>query len=121
MAPAFDEEELAITFTSSSRRNVREEEHQAPPSQQQPAQQPSRSQTERRAREPQYIGPYRVIKTLGQGSFGKVKLAVHRTTGQNVALKMISRKELVNRDMVGRVDREIQYLQLLRHPHIIKL
>jgi hypothetical protein len=28
---------------------------------------------------------------------------------------------LLSRDMVGRVEREIQYLQLLRHPHIIKL
>jgi len=115
MAPAFDDEELAITFPQSSRRNVREPEQPPEPAQQ------TRPTTERKAREPQYIGPYKVIKTLGQGSFGKVKLAVHKTTGQSVALKMISRKELVNRDMVGRVDREIQYLQLLRHPHIIKL
>ena len=26
-----------------------------------------------------------------------------------------------SRDMAGRIEREIQYLQLLRHPHIIKL
>ncbi|KAF8534710.1 kinase-like domain-containing protein [Trichophaea hybrida] len=34
---------------------------------------------------------------------------------------MISRKNLTSRDMAGRVEREIAYLQLLRHPHIIKL
>lgn len=62
-----------------------------------------------------------VKKTLGEGSFGKVKLAVHRVSGQEVALKIISRKKLISRDMAGRVEREIQYLQLLRHPHIIKL
>lgn len=67
------------------------------------------------------IGQYNVIKTLGEGSFGKVKLAVHRSTGQQVALKIISRKKLISRDMAGRVEREIEYLQLLRHPHIIKL
>ena len=69
----------------------------------------------------QRIGQYSVKKTLGEGSFGKVKLAVHRISGQEVALKIISRKKLISRDMAGRVEREIQYLQLLRHPHIIKL
>lgn len=69
----------------------------------------------------QRLGHYRVMRTLGEGSFGKVKLAVHRISGQEVALKIISRKKLISRDMAGRVEREIQYLQLLRHPHIIKL
>lgn len=69
----------------------------------------------------QRFGQYVIIKTLGEGSFGKVKLAVHQVTGQKVALKIISRRKLVNKDMAGRVEREIQYLQLLRHPHIIKL
>lgn len=69
----------------------------------------------------QRIGAYNIVKTLGEGSFGKVKLAVHRMTGQQVALKIIARKKLISRDMQGRVEREIEYLQLLRHPHIIKL
>lgn len=69
----------------------------------------------------QRIGLYDVVRTLGEGSFGKVKLANHRVSGQQVALKIISRKKLISRDMAGRVEREIQYLQLLRHPHIIKL
>lgn len=69
----------------------------------------------------QRFGQYVIISTLGEGSFGKVKLAVHQQTGQKVALKIISRRKLINKDMAGRVEREIQYLQLLRHPHIIKL
>ena len=69
----------------------------------------------------QRVGQYLVKKTLGEGSFGKVKLAVHRVSGQEVAMKIISRRKLISRDMAGRVEREIQYLQLLRHPHIIKL
>ncbi|KAH7400033.1 BcSNF1, Snf1-like protein kinase [Cadophora sp. MPI-SDFR-AT-0126] len=69
----------------------------------------------------QRIGAYQIIRTLGEGSFGKVKLAVHRVTNQQVALKIIARKKLISRDMAGRVEREIEYLQLLRHPHIIKL
>ena len=67
------------------------------------------------------IGRYQIIKTLGEGSFGKVKLAQHLGTGQRVALKIINRKTLAKSDMQGRVEREISYLRLLRHPHIIKL
>ncbi|KAL7814040.1 serine threonine protein kinase SNF1 [Trichoderma gracile] len=69
----------------------------------------------------QRIGAYTVVRTLGEGSFGKVRLAIHNGTGQKVALKIITRKKLISRDMAGRVEREIEYLQLLRHPHIIKL
>ncbi|ODV95272.1 hypothetical protein PACTADRAFT_50017 [Pachysolen tannophilus NRRL Y-2460] len=67
------------------------------------------------------IGKYQVVKTLGEGSFGKVKLAYHMVTGQKVALKIINRKTLAKSDMQGRIEREISYLRLLRHPHIIKL
>lgn len=67
------------------------------------------------------IGKYQILKTLGEGSFGKVKLAQHLVTGQRVALKIINRKTLAKSDMQGRVEREISYLRLLRHPHIIKL
>ncbi|EMC92524.1 hypothetical protein BAUCODRAFT_54267, partial [Baudoinia panamericana UAMH 10762] len=67
------------------------------------------------------LGQYNIVRTLGEGSFGKVKLAVHTSTGQQVALKIISRRKLITRDMAGRIEREISYLQLLRHPHIIKL
>ena len=67
------------------------------------------------------VGKYQILKTLGEGSFGKVKLAQHLVTGQSVALKIINRKTLAKSDMQGRVEREISYLRLLRHPHIIKL
>lgn len=79
------------------------------------------SQNREKSKIDQRIGAYNIIRTLGEGSFGKVKLAVHRSTNQKVALKIIARKKLISRDMVGRVEREIEYLQLLRHPHIIKL
>ena len=54
---------------------------------------------------------YTIVKTLGEGSFGKVKLAEHLVTKQRVALKIISRKMMQNNDMAFRVEREIQYLK----------
>lgn len=47
-------------------------------------------------------------------------VAEHQQTKQLVALKFIDRAKL-SRDTNDRVEREIQYLKLLRHPHIIKL
>jgi carbon catabolite-derepressing protein kinase len=116
----YDDEELSISLTSS---NSRRAQHKAPDansgrttkSKEQKSVEPTPQKAEQR------IGAYHVIRTLGEGSFGKVKLAVHRTTNQQVALKIIARKKLISRDMAGRVEREIEYLQLLRHPHIIKL
>lgn len=97
---------------------------QPPPTAHSSRDEPPRSastETSAKKKSDQRIGAYQTIRTLGEGSFGKVKLAVHSDTGQQVALKIIARKRLISRDMAGRVEREIEYLQLLRHPHIIKL
>lgn len=118
MASGFDDDELSMSLPRESR------VQRAPPVRQdmsssQQNEEAARASGDRRTA--QRIGLYDVQKTLGEGSFGKVKLANHRVSGQQVALKIISRKKLISRDMAGRVEREIQYLQLLRHPHIIKL
>ncbi|GAC72266.1 serine/threonine protein kinase [Moesziomyces antarcticus T-34] len=83
----------------------------------------SRSGSVHRSKEkkPVCIGQYIIQQTLGAGSFGKVKLATHALTGHRVAMKIINRRKISSLDMGGRVKREIQYLKLLRHPHIIKL
>lgn len=36
------------------------------------------------------IGKYAIIRTLGKGGFGKVKLAKDMTTGQYVAIKIMT-------------------------------
>ena len=48
-------------------------------------------------------------------------VATHAVTGHQVALKLINRAKITTPDMNARVKREIQYLKVLRHPHIIKL
>jgi len=126
---AYEDGELEIPLGSSatrrgsnSPRNARSRDEQghsstsAPQPQSQYQGLPAKIQ-----KQEQRIGAYQIMRTLGEGSFGKVKLAVHRSTNQQVALKIIARRKLISRDMAGRVEREIEYLQLLRHPHIIKL
>lgn len=118
-----DDEELSMSLSSPPDRNVPVQPPPARRAKPPQVQSPRSFATDlpKNGKLEQRIGMYSVKKTLGEGSFGKVKLAVHRVSGQEVALKIISRRKLISRDMAGRVEREIQYLQLLRHPHIIKL
>mmetsp|Transcript_13818 Transcript_13818/g.22547 ORF Transcript_13818/g.22547 Transcript_13818/m.22547 type:complete len:623 (+) Transcript_13818:391-2259(+) len=67
------------------------------------------------------IGMYMLGKTLGIGSFGKVKLAEHVLTGQLVAIKILNRSKIKSLDMEEKVRREIRILKLFVHPHIIRL
>ncbi|CAO2832414.1 unnamed protein product [Amaranthus hypochondriacus] len=64
---------------------------------------------------------YILGKTLGIGSFGKVKIAVHKLTGHKVAIKILNRKKIKNMEMEEKVRREIKILRLFMHPHIIRL
>lgn len=119
----YDDGELEISLAPSANRRAqhRTSEASSNPSRESQNGANRRMEPAPQKKTEQRVGAYSVIRTLGEGSFGKVKLAVHRTTGQQVALKIIARKKLISRDMAGRVEREIEYLQLLRHPHIIKL
>eukprot|EP00897_Mesotaenium_endlicherianum_P002219 jgi/Mesen1/2024/ME000148S01128 len=68
-----------------------------------------------------YLPNYRLGKTLGIGSFGKVKVAEHGLTGHKVAIKILNRKKIKAMDMEEKVRREIKILRLFMHPHIIRL
>jgi 5'-AMP-activated protein kinase catalytic alpha subunit len=64
---------------------------------------------------------YRIGKTLGIGSFGKVKIAEHILTGHKVAIKILNRRKIRSMEMEEKVKREIKILRLFMHPHIIRL
>jgi len=67
------------------------------------------------------IGYYKVGSTLGVGTFGKVKMAEHLLTGQKVAIKIINKKKMEQMNMHEKIRREINILQFLKHPHVIRL
>eukprot|EP00798_Chlamydomonas_sp_ICE-L_P002735 gene2735-12607_t len=46
-----------------------------------------------------FLSNYRLGKTLGVGSFGKVKVAEHVMTGHKVAIKILNRKKIAAMDM----------------------
>lgn len=65
------------------------------------------------------IGHYTLSKTLGEGTFGKVKLGTHNLTRERVAVKILEKRRIVDVSDIERVTREIHILKLIRHPNII--
>ncbi|KAI8896038.1 kinase-like domain-containing protein [Globomyces pollinis-pini] len=61
------------------------------------------------------IGTYTLEKTIGEGSFGKVKLGRHTLTGQQVAIKIVDK---IN---APQLVREIETWRHLKHPNIAQL
>ncbi|XP_037380775.1 serine/threonine-protein kinase SIK1 [Talpa occidentalis] len=69
---------------------------------------------------PLRVGFYDVERTLGKGNFAVVKLARHRVTKTQVAIKIIDKTRLDSSNL-EKIYREVQIMKLLNHPHIIKL
>ncbi|CAD8050046.1 unnamed protein product [Paramecium primaurelia] len=70
---------------------------------------------------PRIIGDYQLVKTLGVGTFGLVKLGLHQITGEKVAIKILEKERIIEVADVERVSREIHILKLIRHRHVIQL
>ncbi|XP_048588593.1 serine/threonine-protein kinase SIK1 isoform X2 [Nematostella vectensis] len=66
------------------------------------------------------VGFYEIDKTIGKGNFSVVKLARHRITKSQVAIKIIDKTQL-NEMNLKKIYREVQIMKLLQHPHIVKL
>ncbi|CAE6394881.1 unnamed protein product [Rhizoctonia solani] len=67
------------------------------------------------------FGPYLLLQTLGEGEFGKVKLGLHATWGEEVAVKLIRRGNVENALRMSKVEREIEVLRKINHPNIVRL
>ncbi|VDN21948.1 unnamed protein product, partial [Gongylonema pulchrum] len=66
------------------------------------------------------IGFYEVESTIGKGNHTLVKLARHRITKTEVAIKIVDKTRLDDENL-AKVYREIEVLKRLSHPHIIRL
>ncbi|KAI0790183.1 hypothetical protein BC629DRAFT_1288023 [Irpex lacteus] len=66
------------------------------------------------------FGPYLLLRTLGEGEFGKVKLGLHVKWGEEVAVKLI-RRNIESSVRMSKVEREIAVLYKLQHPNIVHL
>ncbi|KAL9385247.1 hypothetical protein Peur_022257 [Populus x canadensis] len=67
------------------------------------------------------VGKYELGKTIGEGSFAKVKVAKNVETGDVVAIKILDREQVLRHKMVEQLKREISTMKLIKHPNVIKI
>lgn len=63
---------------------------------------------------------YEPGEIIGKGKFGVVKSALHIKTAKKVAVKILQKSEMLNRDLELQ-KREIEILKICQHPNIIRL
>ncbi|OAY48950.1 CBL-interacting serine/threonine-protein kinase 9 [Manihot esculenta] len=67
------------------------------------------------------VGKYELGRTLGEGTFAKVKFAKNVETGDSVAIKILDREQVLRLKMVEQLKREISTMKLIKHPNVIKI
>ena len=65
------------------------------------------------------IGDYEIKKTLGMGTFGKVKLVLFRPSNELRAVKILNKAQIEQRKEVHLVRRELNALKKLSHPNLV--
>lgn len=66
----------------------------------------------------QHLGPYTLKRLIGNGGMSAVYHAVHRQTGQEVAVKVLRSELADKRGFVARLYQEARVVAQLHHPHI---
>lgn len=70
---------------------------------------------------PKNIGKYRLGRTIGEGTFSKVKIALNSNNGEKVAIKVIDKQMVLKNNLKHQVQSEIRTMKLLHHPNIVRI
>ena len=64
---------------------------------------------------------YEQLKTVGLGSYGRVRLCKHKKTGDIFVMKILKKNEIIKQKQVDHVYSEFNILINLKHPFIVQL
>ena len=67
------------------------------------------------------VGDFEILEELGQGATATVHLAVQRSLGRRVALKVLSAELLQDPVAKARFQREVRALSRIAHPNVVQL
>ncbi|GMI81618.1 CBL-interacting protein kinase 3, SNF1-RELATED PROTEIN KINASE 3.17 [Hibiscus trionum] len=67
------------------------------------------------------VGKYEMGRTLGEGTFAKVKFARNSETGEPVAIKILDKEKVLKHKMAEQIKREIATMKLIKHPNVVRL
>lgn len=64
---------------------------------------------------------FRLGKTLGEGSFSKVKIATDMSTGKEYAIKIVKRNCVNEPGIESQIEKEVSILHTIKHPNVVRL
>uniref|UniRef100_A0A453HQV9 non-specific serine/threonine protein kinase n=1 Tax=Aegilops tauschii subsp. strangulata TaxID=200361 RepID=A0A453HQV9_AEGTS len=67
------------------------------------------------------VGKYELGRTIGEGTFAKVRFARNTETGDPVAIKILDKEKLLKHKMVEQIKREIATMKLIKHPNVVRI
>lgn len=67
------------------------------------------------------LADYEILQTLGTGSFGRVRLAKNRQSGDYFALKILKKSEILRLKQVDHVISEFGILREINHPFLVNM
>ena len=65
------------------------------------------------------VGKYELGRTLGEGTFGKVKYAVNTETNEAVAIKVLDKEKIQKQNMGNQIKKEISIMKMVKHQYIV--
>jgi serine/threonine protein kinase len=66
------------------------------------------------------VSPPQVLRVLGEGNYGRVKLVVHPPTGFVLALKTMHKQRIAQKKQTANVLREAAILHSVAHPFVLR-
>ena len=67
------------------------------------------------------VGKYEIGRTLGEGTFGKVKYAVNSETAERVAIKILDKGRIQQQHMGEQIKKEIAVMKMVKQRHVVNL
>ena len=67
------------------------------------------------------LSDYSIKGVIGRGTFSVVKLGENTATKEKVAIKILQKSKIINKEDFIRINREIEMLKSLNHPNVIKI
>ena len=67
------------------------------------------------------IGNYKIKQVIGEGTFSKVKLGINKITKEKVAIKILEKSKIIEKDDLERIFREMKIIKQLNHENIVKV
>ena len=87
-------------------------------------QQEKQDRQERYRRKLYYLNDFKILSTLGTGTFGRVRLVKHREEREDddpIALKCLKKSAIIKLKQIDHVKSEKKVLSIIEHPFIVNL